>query len=127
MRKRVGYFDGTDSALLTALICAGHDTIPIANGLDNHGQHARLINDQNRYDLLIAPLHKIYAPEEPAPETVTFQDVFRICRTYSIPLLVGVQESLHGEAGELLQDPPDVVRLVDPSDMLEAAIEILGG
>ena len=46
MRKRVGYFDGTNPGLLTAVICAGHDTIPIANGLDNHGQHARLINDE---------------------------------------------------------------------------------
>ena len=127
MRNRVGYFDGTDSAVLTALICAGQDTIPISNGLDNHGQHARLINDQNRYDLLIAPLHKIYAPEEPAPETVTYQDVFRTCRTYSIPLLVGVEQALHDEARELLQDPPEVVRLVDPSDMLEVALEILRG
>ena len=90
MRKRVGYFDGTDAAVLTALICEGHDTLPISNGLDNHGQHARLINDQNRYDLLLAPLHKIYAPQEAEPETVTYQDAFRICRTYSIPMLVAV-------------------------------------
>ncbi len=126
MRKRVGYFDGTDSILLTTLICEGHDTIPISNGLDNHGQHARLINDQNRYDLLLAPLYKIYAPENAEPETVSYQDVFRVCRTYSIPLLIDVPEELQGKARELLGDPHDIVRLVDPSDMYRVATEILG-
>ena len=126
MRKRVGYFDGTDSILLTTLICEGYDTIPIANGLDNHGQHARLINDQNRYDLLLSPLYKIYAPENAEPETVTYQDVFRVCRTYSIPLLIDVPEQLQAKARELLGDPPDIVRLVEPADMYRVATEILG-
>ena len=125
MRKRVGYFDGTDSNLLTALICEGHDTIPVSNGLDNHGQHARLINDENRYSLLIAPLYKIYAPEEHDPDTVTYQDVFRLCRTYSIPLLIEVPTALQDRAREILRDPPDVVRFVDPADAGAVAREIL--
>jgi len=125
MRKRVGYFDGTDSNLLTALICAGHDTMPIANGLDNHGQHARLINDDNRYELLLAPLYKIYAPEEHDGDTVTCQDMFRICGTYSIPLLIAVPDDLQSRAIEIVGEIPDVVRLVDPGEMLPVAIEIL--
>ena len=125
MRKRIGYFDGTDSRLLTALICAGHDTIPIANGLDNHGQHARLINDDNRYDLLLAPLYKIYAPEEHDTNTVTYQDMFRICGTYSIRMLIAVPHALQSRAGDLLGEMPDTVRLVDPDEMLPVATEIL--
>jgi len=31
MRKTIGYFDGTDSALLTSLVCDGYDTLPISN------------------------------------------------------------------------------------------------
>ena len=126
MRKRVGYFDGTDSNLLTALICAGHDTIPIATGLDNHGQHARLINDDNRYELLLAPLYKIYAPEDHDGDTVTCQDMFRICGTYSIPLLIAVPHDLQSRAVEIVGEMPDVVRLVDPEEMLPVAREILG-
>lgn len=126
MRKRVGYFEGTNSHLLTALICAGHDTIPIANGLDNHGQHARLINDDNRYELLIAPLFKIFAPDEHDENTVTYQDMFRICRTYSIPLLIAVPLDLQPTANRLLGDIPDVVRLVDPEEMQLVTTEILG-
>jgi len=126
MRKRVGYFDGTNSGLLTALICAGHDTIPIANGLDNHGQHARLINDDNRYELLISPLYKIVAPQDHDTNTVTYQDMFRVCGTYSIPLLIAVPTDLQSRAGELLGDIPDPVRLVDPEEMFEIATGILG-
>ena len=56
MRKSVGYFEGTDSKLLTALVCDGYDTLPVSNGFDNHGMHVRLINDQNRFDLLVFDL-----------------------------------------------------------------------
>jgi hypothetical protein len=126
MRKSVGYFEGTDSTLLTALVCEGFDTIPVSNGRDNHGQHIRLINDQNRYDLLIAYVHKIFAPEDLQPGDATYQDVFHLCRTYSIPLLLEVPEPLQTKARELLGDPPDIVRFVDPADMLTVAITILG-
>jgi len=127
MRKTIGYFDGTDSTLLTALVCEGYDTLPVSNGRDNHGQHVRLINDQNRFDLLIAYVHKIFAPEEPQPGDATYQDVFHLCRTYSIPLLLEVPKDLQGRARSLLGDPPDIVRFVDPADMLQVANEILRG
>ncbi len=127
MRKRVGYFDGTESALLTELICDGYDTVPVSNGLDNHGQTARLINDQNRYGLLIAPLHKIYAAEVHDDEVVTYQEVFRLCGTYSIPLLIAVPHALQERAVELLDELPDVVRLADQSDMIDVAHELLRG
>jgi hypothetical protein len=125
MRKSVGYFEGTDSTLLTALVCEGYDTLPVSNGRDNHGTHVRLINDQNRYDLLIAYLHKIFAPEDALPADATYQDIFHICRTYSIPLLLEVPDELQLKARELLHDPPDVVQFVDPKDMLRVALEIL--
>ena len=125
MRKSVGYFDGTDSTLLTALVCEGYDTLPVSNGRDNHGTHVRLINDQNRYDVLIAYVHKIFAPEEALPGDASYQDVFHICRTYSIPLLLEVPEGLQDRARALLGDPPDIVRFVDPGDMLDVANEIL--
>ena len=111
MRKSVGYFEGTDSTLLTALVCEGYDTLPVSNGYDSHGSHVRLINDQNRYDLLVGYLHKIYAPEEHDPTQPSYQDVFHICRTYGIPLLLEVQ--------------PDIVEFVDPSEMLDTALKIL--
>lgn len=125
MRKSVAYFDGTSSALLTALVCEGFDTIPVSNGRDNAGQHVRLINNQNRYDLLLGHVHKIFAPENRQPGDATYQDVFHVCRTYSIPLLLEVSVALQPKARTLLGDPPEIVRFVDPADMLETALALL--
>lgn len=126
-RKKVGYFDGTDSVLLTALMCDGYDTIPVSNGRDHHGSHARLINDKNRVDLLIGYVHKIVAPDRDAraPSDLTFQDLFHICRIYEIPLIVETPSALQEKAYEMLDEPPDIVRLVDPADALEVARRIL--
>jgi hypothetical protein len=128
-RKSVGYFEGTDSLLLTALVCDGHDTIPVSNGRDHHGNHIGLINDKNRVDLLIAYVHKILAPTSAPREKsdVTFQDVFHICRIYGIPLLLEIPEPLQPRAIELLENPPDIVKLVDPADTLTVARSILAG
>lgn len=125
MRKSIGYFEGTDSTLLTRLVCDGYDTLPVSNGFDNHGMHVRLVNDQNRFDLLIGYVHKIFAPEPLLPSQPSFQDVIHICRTYSIPLLLEVPSELHDNARALLNDPPDIVRFVDPGDMVRVAEEIL--
>lgn len=124
-RKSVGYFEGTDSAVLTSLVCAGYDTHPVSNGYDTHGRHVRLINEENRYDLLIGYLHKVFAPEHHDPSTATFQDVFHLCRTYRVPLLLEVPSELHQHAGALLDDPDDTVTFVDPADTLAAALKIL--
>ena len=125
MRKTVGYFEGTDSPLLTALICDGYDTIPISNGYDNHGAHIRLINQENRVDLLIGYLHKVYAPEGAKPGVARYQDIFHICKNFDIPLLLEIPEDLHDTARVILEDPPDVVRFVDPAHMLETARQLL--
>ena len=124
-RKSIGYFEGTDSALLTSLVCEGYDTLPISNGFDNHGMHVRLINDENRPDLLIGYVHKIFAPERRLPTDPSYQDLFHLCRIYQIPLLLEVPEHLQEKARQLLDDPPDIVRFIDPDDTLRVALEIL--
>ena len=127
MRKIVGYFEGTDSPLLTALICDGYDTIPISNGYDNHGKHIRLINKESKVDLLVGYLHKVYAPEEGQLGGATYQDIFHVCRTFGIPLLLEIPNVLQGKARGILGDLPDVVHLTDPSEMLETARSLLSG
>ena len=126
MRKNIGYFEGTDSTLLTHLVCEGYDTLPVSNGFDNHGMHVRLINEENRVDLLIGYVHKIFAPDERQPTQTTYQDVFHICKTYGIPLLLEVPDDLQDKARRLLEDPPEPVRFVDPADTVTMALELLG-
>ena len=122
MRKRVGYFAGTDSRLLTYLICHGYDTIPISNGLDNHGRYVRRINENNRFDLLIGYLHKIWGPEDAETQ---YQDIFHICRAFRMPLLLEVPRELQERARALMEEIPEEVRFIDPSEILEAALAIL--
>ena len=126
MRKVVGYFEGTDSVLLTDLVCHGHDTLPISNGFDNHGMHVRIINNENRVDVLIGYLHKIYSPEDSLHSgAVTYQDVFHVCRTFDIPLVLEVDSDLHDKARALMVDAPPCVHYVDPSETLTTVREIL--
>ncbi len=77
-------------------------------------------------DLLIGYVHKIVAPDEMMPNITTYQDVFHICKVYGIPLLLEVPEALQERAREILNDPPEIVRLVDPADTIRLALEILG-
>ena len=127
-RKVIGYFDGTDSTLLTELVCDEYDTVPISNGFDNHGMNVRIINNENRVDLLIGYVHKIFAPADTVhPGGVTYQDIFHVCRTFELPLLLEVHENLHEKARALFDDIPDCVHFVDPSNMLERTREALNG
>jgi len=126
MRKTIGYFDGTDSALLTDLVCEGYDTLPISNGFDNHGMHVRIINNENRVDVLVGYLHKIYSPEGMTPSgAVTYQDVFHVCRTFDIPLVLEIDEELHDKARALFVDTPPCVLFVDPANTLKKVRQIL--
>jgi hypothetical protein len=121
-RKLVGYFEGTDSTLLTSLICAGYDTLPVSNGVDHHGKNVRRINQQEKYDILIGYIHKLYAPVD---YDLPYQDVFHICKTYGIPLLLEVPRELQARARELMPDAPDVVEFRDPDAILDRALELL--
>jgi hypothetical protein len=121
-RKSVGYFEGTDPAVLTSLICAGCDTIPISNGLDSHGTHIRLLNEETKLDVLIGYFHKVYAPV--GAETQA-EDMFHVCQTYGIPFLLVVPREQHACAREKLDTCPEVVEFVDPADLLDAARRIL--
>lgn len=121
-RKSVGYFEGTDSRLLTYLVMSGYDTIPVSNGMDNHGNCVGRVTQQNRFDLLVGYLHKITA--QPGDE-LQCADVFHICKTYNIPLLLEVPEHLQEAAWKLLPDAPDMVELHDPANTLDRALELL--
>ena len=124
--KSIGYFEGTDAALLARLVCEGYDTMPVSNGYDSHGRHVRLINEEKRYDLLIGYLHKIFArPSQEMTDYTNHKDVFQICRTYHVPLMLVVPEELQKKARGLFDAVPDVVYFVDPGDVITAANKIL--
>jgi len=124
-KKSIGYFGGTDPAILTSLMCDGHDTSPVSNGYDNHGRCVRLINEVQRYDLLIGYMHKVFAPDSMNPKDASYHDIFHVCHTHRVPLLLLVPAELHGKARELFDEVPKIVQFVDPGDVLTVANKIL--
>jgi hypothetical protein len=85
-----------------------------------------LINQENKPDLLIGYVHKVFAPDDGDPNYTTYQDIFHTCRIYGVPVLLEVPAELQTKARALFGDVPGVVQFVDPADMLNVAIEILG-
>ena len=124
-KKTIGYFEGTDSKVLTSLVCDGHLTLPVSNGYDSHGRHVRLINEEKRYDLLIAYPHKIFSPINLDLNYTSYQDIFHVCHTYQVPLLLEVPEELQVRARALFGEVPEIVKFVDPADTIAVAKKIL--
>ena len=56
---------------------------------------------------------------------VTYEDIFHVCRTFEIPLLLEVGDDLQEQARNLFNEIPDVVEFVDPSAILTRARRIL--
>jgi len=123
-KKLVGYFEGTDPALLTTLICAGYDTLPIANGFDEHGKHILLFNAENKLDLVIGHLHKVISP---VGSDVSARDILHTCITYQMPTLLVCPAEHHATAREMVGEYGEIVSLVDPSELQATALKVLGG
>ena len=100
--KTVGYFDGTDSMLLTKLAANGHSTFPLGNEWDGHGKIAMNL-EPGEVDLIISYLHKLLPPKDaikgPIPSPVNL--LFR-AKTYNIPVFVVVPTELHKKSKNLL-------------------------
>ena len=55
----VGYLEGTDPVMLSRLAAGGVGTLPLSNGVDNHGKFINAITERDEIDLVVGPLHKI--------------------------------------------------------------------
>jgi hypothetical protein len=115
--KIVGYFDGTDSTLLTKLAANGFCTVPLGNEWDGHGKISTNI-EPGEVDIIIAYLHKLLPPKDedkkpvPTPENLLYR-----AKTYEIPVFVVVQKDLQKKAKKLLGKAADFVKFVTPEDL----------
>jgi hypothetical protein len=137
--KTVGYFDGTDSALLTELVANGFGTLPLANDWDGHGKSASHL-EPGVVDLIVGYLHKIVPPtreserkeEHPTTNNIgAFRglsplDLLYPAKTYGIPVLVIVPAKYHEAAKQLLGEAAEFVTIVKPEDLEDKVREFLG-
>lgn len=136
--KIVGYFEGTDSNLLTKIVASGFCTIPLANEWDGHGKNASHLEPDD-IDLIIAYLHKLLPPlrkceDKSMQDTPMGVDIHRGFRpidllypakVYNIPVLVVVPKEFNEKAKELLGEAADFTTIVTPETLEEKVREIL--
>jgi len=119
----VGYFEGTDSLVLTRLAAKMVDTLPLSNGFDGHGKYVAHLTREDGVSLVVGYLHKVLptSKRESTPEDVLFA-----CRTHGIPVLLAVPSADHEAARPVLGKVADYVTLVDPAELYERILETIG-
>jgi hypothetical protein len=137
--KTVGYFEGTDSSLLSKISANGFCTVPLANEWDGHGKIASHL-EPGEVNLIIAYLHKLMPPrgtpkeskKAPMPVSIDMYRGFRPidllypAKAYNIPVLVVVPKEFHKEAKKVLEEAAEFVTIVSPENLEEKARNILG-
>lgn len=118
----IGYFEGTDSQLLTRLVARGHDTLPLSNGVDNYGLYVHDISKKDGIDVVIGYLHKAMTNEG---ETITTEEVLSGCTKLKIPVLLMIPaEEILGLKKRLGTLSP-TARFVEPSHALREIEELI--
>jgi len=124
--KTVGYFDGTDSTLLTKLAANGFCTMPLGNEWDGHGKIATHL-EPGEVDIIVAYLHKLLHPkdEERRPIPTPVNLLYR-AKTYGIPVFVVVPKDLQKKSKKLLGEAADYVKFVAQEDLDAEVCKYLG-
>ena len=120
--KIVGYTEGVDSLFLSHLACRGYGTIPLGNGVDNHGKFIKLITKSDDISLVVTYFHKILGVPT---YNITCEDLLFPCKSLNIPALIIVPREHFNRAHEILCGLEDHIVLVDPEDLLEKTLELL--
>jgi hypothetical protein len=119
--KTIGYMEGTNPEILTELFIEGHETVPLSNGIDNHGKNIILVTYEDGIDLIVGYLHK-FIPLSPRYKLV---EILSSARVNEIPVIFIVPEQFQEKAHQLLSDKKITYKLADPKDLLKIIFESL--
>jgi len=118
----IGYLEGTDSLVLTRLAARGVGTMPVGNGIDNHGKFITTISERDNIDLIVGYLHKIMRTQRQGfwPE-----DLLQPCIDNGIPVLIVVPEADHALARQALGTLSESITLIDPGALYDEIVRML--
>ncbi len=119
----VGYLEGTDPEVLTRLAIRGIGTLPLSNGADNHGKYIAHLTPADGVSLVVGYLHKLTPI---AGMGLKPADMLFACKTHNIPVLLIVPREDHDKARTVLDEVIDYVKCVDPAELYDRIIEIVG-
>lgn len=120
--KIVGYMEGTNPEVLTQLLIQGYETLPLSNGIDNHGKNIAYVSTEDNITLIVGYLHK-FIPIAPG---YTLIDVLLSVKVYKIPVLFIVPKEIQDKAESLIADKGINYKFTDPADLSRVIFEILG-
>ena len=118
----VGYLEGTNPVVLTRLSARGVGTLPVGNGIDNHGKFLATISERDEIDLVVGYLHKIMRTPQQGFLT---QDLLQTCLEYHIPVLVIGPEAENAMARPAIGPVSASDTLVEPSALYDEIDRVL--
>jgi len=121
--KTIGYLEGTDALFLTNLVAKGYETLPLGNGVDNHGKYIGLLSKSDNISLVIGYLHKVTPL---SGMNLTAKDILYSCKMHEIPVILIVPEAEYENARKILGDVANDIDLSDPKDLLDKVLTLLG-
>ncbi|MFX0113954.1 MAG: hypothetical protein ACFFB3_05370 [Candidatus Hodarchaeota archaeon] len=119
----IGYFQGTDSFLLSKLNAKGIGTMPLGNHWDSHGKMVDLLKKEDRVRAVIGYLHKILPVS--ADDPIGPDDLLHSCKTNDIPVLIIVPAGYDDVCRTLLGQAAEYVTLVTPETVEEELNKVL--
>ena len=119
----VGYLEGTDPLVLTRLAARGVGTLPVSNGIDNHGKFITNISERDEIDVIVGYLHKITRTQQ---QGFFPRDLLQPCLDSGIPVLIVVPEADQLAAGQVLGLLGQEIEFVDPGRLRAVIARTLG-
>lgn len=118
----VGYLGGTDPLVLTRLAARGVGTLPLSNGVDNHGKFITSVSGRDGIDLIVGYLHKLARTQKQGFHP---RDLLQPCLDFGITVLVVVPTGDQALARQILGPISEATKLVDPGQLYDVIAQEL--
>jgi len=118
----VGYLGGTDPLVLTRLAARGVGTLPLSNGVDNHGKFITSVSGRDGIDLIVGYLHKLARTQR---QGFYPRDLLQPCVDFGITVIVVVPEADQALARQILGPASEFTKLVDPDRLYDTIVQEL--
>lgn len=119
----VGYMQGTDPIFLSRMVAQGIYTMPLGNGVDNHGKYIALVTKSDNLAMVVGHFHKFIPPFEEGG--VKAADRLYACRLHEIPVLILCPSEIFDDCKKILGECAEWVTLLEPDKLCDTAFSIL--
>jgi len=120
--KTIGYMEGTNSELLTNLLVDGVDTLPLSNGMDNHGKFIAHVTRTDNISVVVGYLHKFFSFTL-GPKID--EEILSSLKAYRIPTVFIVPKAKQEKAKKLLKGKGVNYTFADPGDLTKVVLDAL--